>query len=324
MHRDSGRAAAVAGAAGKADVPLEAWTPDHKLGRERGVPIRLVELEAGGRLGSRAFKLLFIRSGSAIIELGDTKFACFAPAALCLNETESPLAAGAFAGSALLFDPSVLNGSFSEESIRRGLRGPTGLDVSIELDLYWAVPYIERDSSGPRPLPLGPLPARRLERWFARLGSELESQGCAHWRAWARSYLSEILFALASAYHARPGSGVSSAPEIEDSEEPAARAVAFLHEAYASSDLRVEALASRFATNRTSLQRDFRRLTGYGVAEYLRRLRLSVARELIEGSAKTISEVALEVGFLELSGFERAFARAYGLSPKLYRKSIPR
>ncbi|MBC7958293.1 MAG: helix-turn-helix transcriptional regulator [Vallitaleaceae bacterium] len=55
--------------------------------------------------------------------------------------------------------------------------------------------------------------------------------------------------------------------------------------------------------------------------EYLIKLRLDYACRLMEQSHKTISEVALESGFSDISFFSRIFKSKIGVSPKIYRKS---
>ena len=54
--------------------------------------------------------------------------------------------------------------------------------------------------------------------------------------------------------------------------------------------------------------------------EFLLFTRLSHASELLVATEKSVLEIAFESGFGQISCFNRAFRKAYGLSPVLYRK----
>ena len=101
-----------------------------------------------------------------------------------------------------------------------------------------------------------------------------------------------------------------------------AHVAAFLQDNYQKSGLTIETLSRHFATNRTSLQARFKAFSGRTPASYLRLHRLSMARGALESTDTTVSEIALSVGFQDLTGFERAFARQYGLAPTAYRRLL--
>lgn len=296
-------------------------THDKKDPSASPLPVRIVVKPHGYEhaIDATAFKLVFIRSGPGTVTLGEREIRCDAPCVLCLNETETPLFSAETNADAVLFLPEFLNGSLRMECLRGG---PKSLDVSAELDLYWAEAYLERQSAGPRPIQLESLSASRLERWFKRLGDELDGQVCRFWKAWARSYLSEMLFLLGETYHSLR-LGVEAPPfrHLRD-EDPMAAVVSYLHEHYSRADLTVDVLCRIFATNKTSLQRNFREFTGKSIVCYLRNHRLSIARESLEYSDKPISEIAFDAGYRDLTGFERAFSRNYGLAPLGYRRLI--
>jgi AraC-like DNA-binding protein len=63
----------------------------------------------------------------------------------------------------------------------------------------------------------------------------------------------------------------------------------------------------------------FRELTGYSPMEYLRRLRVEHARELLADDALSIKEVAARAGFSDPNHFSRVFARLDGVPPTAYR-----
>jgi AraC-like DNA-binding protein len=65
----------------------------------------------------------------------------------------------------------------------------------------------------------------------------------------------------------------------------------------------------------TSLTEEFKKHFGTTVFGYLRRKRLSRAKELIEDQRMSASEAAWAVGYSSLSSFHRAFSSQFGVSP---------
>ena len=65
----------------------------------------------------------------------------------------------------------------------------------------------------------------------------------------------------------------------------------------------------------------FSRVLGVTPHQYLVRVRLSHAARLLADDARAITEVALDVGFGDLSNFVRSFHRAAGVSPRAFRRA---
>jgi AraC-like DNA-binding protein len=67
----------------------------------------------------------------------------------------------------------------------------------------------------------------------------------------------------------------------------------------------------------------FRKATGIPFVEYVGRVRVEKAKDLLVNPRLRISEIAFEVGFQSLSQFNRAFRRNAGTSPREYRHALP-
>jgi AraC-like DNA-binding protein/ligand-binding sensor protein len=67
----------------------------------------------------------------------------------------------------------------------------------------------------------------------------------------------------------------------------------------------------------------FRKATGIPFVEYVGRVRVEKAKDLLVNPQLRISEIAFEVGFQSLSQFNRAFRRHAGKSPRDYRHALP-
>ncbi len=73
--------------------------------------------------------------------------------------------------------------------------------------------------------------------------------------------------------------------------------------------------------SRSHFMRVFRRATGQTPIEYLIRLRLQKAMELLRQSDLTITAIAMDVGFNDSNYFTRQFKAANGVSPSQYRNA---
>lgn len=87
----------------------------------------------------------------------------------------------------------------------------------------------------------------------------------------------------------------------------------------AHKDINVATLASVANMTERTLYRKFEATMGIPPAKFLERLRLDMAKGLLEDGVVT-KEVADRVGFRSYSGFRVAFIRAFGLSPSAHRK----
>ncbi len=72
--------------------------------------------------------------------------------------------------------------------------------------------------------------------------------------------------------------------------------------------------------SRSTLFRKISALTGQSPTEFIRTIRLKRAAELIRNNFGNITEISFEVGFNNLSYFNRSFKKLYGVSPKEFSK----
>lgn len=65
----------------------------------------------------------------------------------------------------------------------------------------------------------------------------------------------------------------------------------------------------------------FKMLTGITPSDYIRRLRLSESAKKLKNEDIKISDIAFEIGFGSVDGYQRAFVREFGCNPKEYAKN---
>lgn len=81
-------------------------------------------------------------------------------------------------------------------------------------------------------------------------------------------------------------------------------------------------LASRCGLNSSYFSRVFRERAGVPLFEYINRLRIERSVQLLKNSPMTILEIAMTVGYNNISFFNRYFRKLKGCSPGEYRKRI--
>lgn len=83
--------------------------------------------------------------------------------------------------------------------------------------------------------------------------------------------------------------------------------------------LRTEDLCRRFHLSRSYLHRIFKQDTGVAINEFMVAYRVNKAKELLQGTELPITEIAVSVGFQDISHFCRTFKRLAGMTPSRYR-----
>lgn len=93
----------------------------------------------------------------------------------------------------------------------------------------------------------------------------------------------------------------------------------YLQQNYADPDLGLYKAATQFRLSEGYLSYFFREGTGTNFAEYLEKLRLSKAEELLKAGNITVDQIAKQVGYNSAQSFRRAFKKVYGISPTAMR-----
>lgn len=80
-------------------------------------------------------------------------------------------------------------------------------------------------------------------------------------------------------------------------------------------DFGIEQLCREAVMGERQLQRKLKALVNQSPTTFIRALRLRRALQLLEQNAGTVSEIAFQVGFNNLSYFTRAFREMFGKLP---------
>lgn len=89
-----------------------------------------------------------------------------------------------------------------------------------------------------------------------------------------------------------------------------------------SGEVRMSAAASLVGMSESTFSKYFKRATGQNFSDLVRKLRLAHARRLLEATDTPISTICYEVGFSNLSNFNRHFLNDLGETPRSYRQRV--
>lgn len=93
----------------------------------------------------------------------------------------------------------------------------------------------------------------------------------------------------------------------------------FLTEHY-SEDFSMADLAQRSGMTESSFSRTFRRATGNSYTDFVNRLRINKACQLLMETDRYITNVCYDVGFNNVANFNRRFLQIKGMTPKEFRR----
>lgn len=128
------------------------------------------------------------------------------------------------------------------------------------------------------------------------------------------SYLMQIIYFLSKKY--------TESPRLESADPLRIGNVLSYIEKNYSRKISLDKMASMANMSRSSLLRAFLKMSGYPPVEYLLRLRMKKASELLHKTALPVSEIAGRCGFPDNNYFARQFKKMNGISPLQFRKNV--
>ncbi|MCK0198359.1 GlxA family transcriptional regulator [Ancylobacter sp. 6x-1] len=123
---------------------------------------------------------------------------------------------------------------------------------------------------------------------------------------------------------ARPGNEAQPHPPIVDlvADDRVRRAL-ILMEQHIADPLPIADIARRLQLSTRQLERLFQSVMGQRPAEFYRRIRLRYARFLLDTTARSVTDIALESGFSDCAHFSRQFKALHGFTPSDARAANP-
>ncbi len=125
--------------------------------------------------------------------------------------------------------------------------------------------------------------------------------------------------AKAGVYHLLEKINEDNFSNIDDS---FSRCSLYIQEHYLEPDLRIPDICRQGHISEAGLYRYFIGLYGISPKQYILKLRLNAAIELLLQGKKSVQEIAVSTGFQDAKYFSRIFKKQYGVPPSQYRECI--
>lgn len=106
----------------------------------------------------------------------------------------------------------------------------------------------------------------------------------------------------------------------DDHSDIVAAALDYIRQNFTCNDLSLDAVAEHCQVSSAYLSRLFKRRMGIGYIDYVTDLRMTEARSLLQATTLPVAEIALRVGYLNVSSFRKKFKLATGMSLSEYRQ----
>jgi AraC family L-rhamnose operon regulatory protein RhaS len=256
------------------------------------------------------FALHYVHAGTRQFLLQGRLLTLTAPALFFLDASRPELVRDLDARTQTLhFDPAIINGAFTPETLAKGV-----FETTTYQDRFLLLPFLGEAS---RVAALNPDLQKRVEQGFARVETEGTQQRDWSWPCRTRAHLIELLFQVRLEEPAD-----FCVPGGESPTELAfARALADVRTRF-TQPLSVDELSRAAGTNRTTLNEEFRRRTGHSVHSYQIALRLELASALLRDTDLSVAQITPRVGYEDQSHFGRVFRSRYGVSPARYREEL--
>ncbi|MFD1673450.1 AraC family transcriptional regulator [Alicyclobacillus fodiniaquatilis] len=207
----------------------------------------------------------------------------------------------------ILFQPSV----FKEELI-------TLSKVTSFLDFFYVEPFLREVLNFQSHLKLNIEERMEMKLLLDKLLEEYERQQLGY-QILIKTRLIEVFIFLSRCYQHKQEEPTMAS--ITDEQAMLNHVRDFIQVHYAS-PLTLEQVSHLCGLSQSAFTDKFKRHVGKTFIQFRNDIRLSFAREFIAKTEEPITEIALRVGFGDISYFNKTFKRALGLTPSEYRRQV--
>jgi AraC-like DNA-binding protein len=134
--------------------------------------------------------------------------------------------------------------------------------------------------------------------------------------------LSLLEYFLCNRHRSLLGAHLSTGIENEDDLSLIKEVESYISEYYCSDSFTVDSILKKTYTSYHKLNFLFKSMHGMTISEYIRNKRIEKSKEMIAANAKSISQIAYEIGYSSISNYILAFKKVYQITPGKYKKQI--
>lgn len=303
-------------------IPISLYTKSYDIKWNRIVHLRVIgDIGLPHLKDKQTCKMILFEKGSGIIGLNHTKLHIVSPSLLCCNQTDILQIEEnhEFQLKILFFHPMTLNDVFTYEFLSKStlsaLEGSTLYQDLILLNSFYGINQYKRTM-----IILSSLSYAIIKSLMDKIDLELVNQRDGFWPCRSRSFFIELLFFLEST---RQENCTQEQGAILDK-----KTNKLVHDiiSYLSRNINnkvtLEQLEREFGTNRNKINIEFQKEMNTTVMKYFILLRMQLAANIIRDTEIPITEVALRVGYCDVSHFSRCFKEMFGKSPREYHATM--
>jgi AraC-like DNA-binding protein len=136
------------------------------------------------------------------------------------------------------------------------------------------------------------------------------------------SALSLLEYFCCNRHRSLLGAASSDAIANEDDLSLIKEVESYISEYYCSDTFTVDSILKKTYTSYHKLNFLFKSMHGMTISEYIRNKRIEKSKEMIADNAKSISQIAYEIGYSSISNYILAFKKIYQITPGKYKKQI--
>lgn len=262
-------------------------------------------------------ELIYIKKGRGVVSVDFTSYEVSAPDIVLILPGQLHEINGTDGSSMeyenIIFHPRLLEDAGENESFHRFLQPLFSMQL--------ACPTILRpDKEAPHAQP-SPYPAfTETDSLYAAVRARLDENDkiCMSFPAGYPLAIKGNLFLLFFSVYTAGGGRIRSAFPGKNMEK--LKSVIKYVELNYASPTSIEQMADLSGFSKSHFMKYFKQAMGMPFTAYLNSYRLTMAARLLLQSDDTVLSIASEVGFDNLSYFNRAFKRQYGMTPSGYRR----
>ncbi len=220
----------------------------------------------------------------------------------------------------------LFNCLFTAEALEPDL--PYLKEMDGFFDLIMVEPFFRIETGLRREFHLNTADRHRVRELLEDMEKELEAKRPGY-EAAARSQLIRLLVLVARLHSkARNESEAENDHDLEGPQDDLAGKRALIRdciryiEDHFDEQIRLDRLASRAFLSPEYFSRVFKKLTRKSPMEFIGKMRLDKAKELLKTTRFNMTEIAMRTGFHDSNYFSRQFKKSEGVTPGQFRKSM--
>lgn len=268
------------------------------------------------------FRLIILSQGKLLAELEGEAMELTAPSVLCLHDRRRFVCRRLVHcdGCVLFFDPSFLNRSFTNETLRH----PDFSTLAEKHSFFQLQPFLKENPDENR-MAVSEEILHQLMRCARFCSYEIQNRGDWYWSCRTRSYFMDIIRMIENIHYQY---GLQT-PEQQDQrqqrlERGELQAILEYIEAHIEEALTLETVCLQFRTYKKQVERWFRSYKGTTYYQYVKDLRLKKVCFYLRFTELQMKEIAVRVGFSSAQNLAKFFQKEKRCSMSEFRRQSVR